>query len=408
MKIIWITPEFPSSKNNIKGIYIYRTVKELAKYYKIYVICLYPALPPLLEMLKYWRDWKSIYHDWKYNYPKNSIAPEEFKNDQIIFLRYYRLPRGIFQHIEGRFVYFQSRKYLSRILDKHSIIHANWIFPAGSMANIISKKYNIPFLVSLLGSDVNRLIEGTKFWKAAKQLLEQANKITAVTNDLFEKCKEKHINIENKKKELIDNIYETDKFILKDKNKTRKLLGINPDVKMIFYAGGLIPLKNVNILIEAVFNILKSGTDVNLYIAGSGPDEGILKRLVINREIGDKVFFLGPLQTDQMINYYNCADIFSLQSKSEGLPNVIVESFFCGTPIVATAVGGIPEIVKEGINGFLVIPNSIEDLTQKIILSFNHTWNREEIRDSISFLFPEKVLEKYHYIYKSLAEKFKN
>ena len=315
-------------------------------------------------MLKYWSDWKSIYHDWKYNYPKNSIAPEELK-DQIIYLRYYRLPRGIFKHIEGRFVYFQSRKYLSRILDKHSIIHANWIFPAGTMANIISKKYNIPFLVSLLGSDVNMLIEGTKFWKAAKQLLGQANKITAVTNNLFEKCKEKHINIENKKKEIIDNIYETDKFILKDKNQTRKLLGIDSDIKMVFYAGGLIPLKNVNILIEAVFNILKSIRNVKLYIAGLGSDEGILKRLVKNRGIGNKVFFLGSLQTDQMINYYNCADLFCLQSKSEGLPNVIVESFFCGTPVVATAVGGIPEIVKEGINGFLVIPNSIEDLLIK-------------------------------------------
>lgn len=406
MNLIWITPEFPSSRSNIKGIYIYRTVKELAKHYKVHVICLYPAFPPFLEMIKYWRDWKNIYNDWNKNYSKSTNATIEFTNGQIIHLRYYRLPRGKFHHIEGWFAYLQARKYLLKIVDQNSIIHANWIFPAGTMASIISKKYNVPFLISLLGSDVNRLIEGTKFWKAAKKLLERAHKVTAVTNDLFDKCNEKNIHIEKSKMELIDNIYDVHNFVIKDKNQTRKLLGISTDVKMIFYAGGLIPIKNVDILIKAVSNILISRSDINLFIAGEGTEEGSLKRLTEMRDISSNVFFLGSLQADQMINYYNSADIFCLQSKSEGLPNVVVESFLCGTPVVASAVGGIPTIVKESENGFLVEPNSAKDLEDKIKIALNHSWNREIIRESISFLFPEKVIEKYHHIYKSLEENF--
>ncbi len=407
MHLIWITPEFPSSKSNTKGIYIYRTVKELAKYYKINVICLYPASPPFLEMIKYWRDWRKIFHDWKNNYPKNSDSPEGFQEGQIIYLRYYRLPRGKFHHIEGWFAYFQARKYLAKIIDNNTIVHANWIFPAGTMASIISKKFDIPFIISLLGSDVNRLIAGTQFWKSAKNLLGKAHKITAVTEDLFEKCKEKHIEIERSKTELISNIYETDKFVIKGKNQVRELLGISYDRKMIFYAGGLIPVKNVDILIKAVTDIFVSRSDVNLYIAGSGTDEGVLKRLVENQGINDKVFFVGALLSDELINYYNSADVFCLPSKSEGLPNVIVESFLCGTPVVASAVGGIPTIVKEGQNGFLVNPNSVEDLTDKIIISLTHSWNRETIRKSVSSLFPEKVIEKYHSIYKDLINSHK-
>ena len=94
MNLIWITPEFPSSKTNTKGIYIYRTVKELAKHYNLYVICLYPASPPIVEMLKYWKDRKEIYKEWEKNYPKTSNLSEEFGEGKIIYLRYYRLPRG--------------------------------------------------------------------------------------------------------------------------------------------------------------------------------------------------------------------------------------------------------------------------------------------------------------------------
>jgi glycosyltransferase involved in cell wall biosynthesis len=406
MNLIWLTPEFPSNKSNIKGIYIYRTVKELAKYYQIHVICLYPASPPILEMIKYWRDWKNIFNEWKKNYPKNSDAPKDFKDGQIVYLRYYRLPRNKFHHIEGWLAYFQARKYLSRIVNQNSIIHANWIFPAGTMASIISKKYKVPFLISLLGSDVNRLIKGTKFWEAAKKLLEQAHKVTAVTHDLFDKCNEKNIHIEKSKMELIDNIYDTDNFVIKDKNQTRKLLGISTDVKMIFYAGGLIPVKNVDVLIRALYNILNSRSDVNLFIGGEGAEEGNLKRLIEIKGISEKIFFLGPLQSDQMINYYNSSDLFCLPSKSEGLPNVIVESLLCGTPVVASAVGGIPTIVKKGVNGFLVEPNSVEDLADKINVGLDHPWDREGIRESISFLFPEKVIEKYHHVYKSLSVNF--
>ncbi len=404
INIIWLTPEFPSNSANTKGMYIYRTVKELSKYFKIYVICLYPASPPVIEMIKYWKDWKKIYNDWKENYSKKSSDFKKLKNFEVIYLRYFRLPRGQFHHIEGWFSYFQARKYIAEIVTPNSIVHANWIFPAGTMANLISKKYNIPFIISLMGSDVNRLNIGSKFWKAAKKLLLSANKVTAVTNDLFDKCKDKNINLNQSKIMQIDNIYETDKFIIKDKQYCRELLSIEINKKVVFFAGGLIPVKNVDVLIEAFDILLTNNSNLLLFIAGSGTEEGNLRRLTELKKIENHVFFLGPLLSDELINYYNATDVFCLPSKSEGLPNVVVESLFCGTPVVASNVGGIPSIINEGENGFLVQPNNSHDLAVKIEKCLGNNWNREKIRKSISHLEPHKVIEKYKILYNDLKE----
>jgi glycosyltransferase involved in cell wall biosynthesis len=225
-------------------------------------------------MLKHFRDWWKIYFDWKKNYVIGIDSLEGLEKDQVIYLRYFRLPRGIFHHLEGYFAYYQAKRKLSRIITKDSIIHANWIFPAGTMAKIISAEYKVPFIISLLGSDVNRLTYGTRFWKAAKKLLQDAQKVTSVTDDLINTCAEKRIDIEKSKAEIISNIYETDKFIIKNRNQVRDALGIDHDIKLILFAGGLIQLKNVDVLINAVSNILLKHSDILLYIEGSGAKMG--------------------------------------------------------------------------------------------------------------------------------------
>ncbi len=402
MNLIWITPEFPSSKTNTKGIYIYRTVKELAKHYNLYVICLYPASPPIVEMLKYWKDRKEIYREWEKNYPKTSNLSEEFGEGKIIYLRYYRLPRGKFHHIEGWFAYIQAKKHLKKIITKDSVIHSNWIIPSGTMAYLISKKYKVPFIVSMLGCDVNALEVGSKSWKASKIILKYATKLTAVSQALIDTAKQKKIISEKTNVELLDNIYQADKFIILEKNEIRNKLNIPIDQKMVLFVGGLMKLKNVNILIEAFAELNNSMENVHLYIAGTGTEETELKKLAENKNATKAITFLGPLLPDALVEYYNAADVFSLQSSREGLPNVIVESFFCGTPVVATKVGGIPTIVKDGINGYLVEVNSVSDLSAKIKLVLNQNWDRQKIRDSISHFLPEKVIGNYHKLYNSL------
>ena len=136
-----------------------------------------------------------------------------------------------------------------------------------------------------------------------------------------------------------------------------------------------------------------------LLIAGRGEEEGNLKKLVKNYRLENNVKFLGGLTGREMIDYYNVADVFCLPSQSEGTPNVVIESLLCGTPVVASKVGGLPYIIEEGRNGFLVEPGSILSLKEKLLKGLNTEWNRMDLRNSISYLSPKNVLREYEKVY---------
>lgn len=283
------------------------------------------------------------------------------------------------------------------MIKKDTIIHATWLYPEGDLANIIYNKYKTPFLITLMGSDVYYLKENSKRWFKAKKIIQNAKMITSVSKALYDSLEEKNIIIPAGKKHITHTIYEFENFIIKDKNPLRARLSLLENNKIIFYAGNLRKLKNIDILIEA-FKLLTSN-NWKLLIAGRGEEEGNLKKLVKNYRLENSVKFLGGLTGKEMIDYYNLADIFCLPSQSEGTPNVVIESLLCGTPVVASNVGGLPYIIEEGRNGFLVEPGSILPLKEKLLKGLNTEWNRMDLRNSISYLSPQNVLREYEKVY---------
>jgi len=405
MHIIWITTQFPSSPKDTKGRFIYRTVKELSKHYSITVICLHSIVPPFLPMLKDFANARKIYKVWRQKYPKRPEAPKDL-NAKVIFSKYIRLPRGKFHHLEGWFGYLSVNKHIKKIADENIIIHATWLFPEGDLANIIFKKYNVPFLVTLMGSDVHFLMKGSKKWKKSKEIINNATFITSVSKALYNSLEGKNVFIPKHKKYLTHTVYDFNKFTVINKIYVRKKINLRENIKIVFYAGTLRSLKNVDVLIKS-FKMLKKVNNIKLLIAGRGNEEGNLKKLVVENNLEDSISFLGGLNGNELINYYNASDVFCLPSKNEGLPNVIIESLLCGTPVVASSVGEIPFIIKENENGFLVPPNNIEELAKKISRALNTTWNRDKLRKSVSFLSPENVLKEYQSIYYSINKLIK-
>ncbi len=397
MKIIWITSLFPSGNDTTKGVYLYRTVKKLSEYYDLTTVVIYPAMPPFIQMLEKPKEAIKTYNYWKKNFPKKPVPPNGIDASKIYYIRYWRLPRRFFNHYEGYFAFFKARKIFKKIIKNVSLIHSNWIFPSGQVAFLLNKKYHIPYIVSLLGTDVHNLTYGTNYWKKAKNIIDNASIISSVSLQLIEKCKLEKIRINDNKLYLIDNIYEENTFRIKSKTETKEKLEIENNSKIIFFAGGLVPVKNVSILIKAFAGM--NNKNIKLFIAGAGIDRKKLEQLTVKLSCEKNIVFLGNLNSENLVDYYNASDVFCLPSLNEGTPNVIIESLLCGTPVVASNVGGIPNVIKEGFNGYLFESNNIDKLKEKLEKALSKDWNREQLRESVSSFFSSNVIKKYKQIY---------
>ena len=401
MKIIWITSLFPSGSDTTKGVYLYRTVKKLSNSFDLTTLVVYPSIPPILKMIEKPKDAIKTYKYWRKNFPKNPKPPSGIEPSRIFYIRYLRLPRRYFNHYEGYFAFLKSKKILNRIISKETIIHSNWIFPSGQLAQLISKNYNLPYIVSLLGTDVHNLKYGTNYWKKAKTVLNNAQKVCSVSKQLIQKCKEEGIDIQDKKVTYIDNIYDEQEFTILNKNRVRDQLKIEQSSKIIFFAGGLVAVKNVETLIKAYAALKDSFVKIKLYLAGAGSDRSKLEKLCEETDCVN-VKFLGNISSSSLIKYFNAADVFCLPSMNEGTPNVVIESLLCGTPVVASNVGGIPDVIFNNENGFVFNPNNVNELKELLEKSLLKDWDREKLRMSVSRFFSTETEIKYKALYNDI------
>lgn len=141
-----------------------------------------------------------------------------------------------------------------------------------------------------------------------------------------------------------------------DKTDVRKKLNLNLTGKYLFYVGRLHKDKGFDYLLMAFPKILKEHPETILLLAGGGPYRKNLENLAKNLGIQGNIEFLGNLPNDQLPIFYNMADLFILPSLSEGVPVSCIESLACETPIVATKVGGIPDIISNFNGGGVLIP----------------------------------------------------
>lgn len=135
----------------------------------------------------------------------------------------------------------------------------------------------------------------------------------------------------------------------------------------ILFVGYLRHEKGIPFLLQATQKLLEKGYALKMTIVGDGPEKDMLQRLTKKMEIGKQVAFQGSVSSDEeMQAIYSTADLFVLPSISEGTPRVLLEAMAAGLPIVATKVGGIPDIIEDGENGILVPPGDAGALAKAI------------------------------------------
>lgn len=133
----------------------------------------------------------------------------------------------------------------------------------------------------------------------------------------------------------------------------------------------LAPVKGVDVAIRALAQVCRSHPQARLIVVGDGPARNDLEQLCRELELDPSVQFTGALPIDSVARHLGAADVCVLGSRTEGLPHVALEAMAAGTPLVATRVGGTPEVVADGVNGLLVPPDDPLAMAQAILRLFD-------------------------------------
>ena len=146
----------------------------------------------------------------------------------------------------------------------------------------------------------------------------------------------------------------------------------------IVTVGRLVPWKQIDHLIEALTEIDGAG----LVVVGDGPDRSRLEDLVRATKLTDRIYFAGQRSKEETLGLMTACDVFVLNSTYEGFPHVVLEAMCAGLPVVATEVGGTPELVRDGENGLLISPNANGALSKTLMKLLSSSEERQRLAAS--------------------------
>lgn len=253
---------------------------------------------------------------------------------------------------------------------KPDIIQVQGLY-VGITAYLSKIVFKIPYVIWGRGTDVNNPIAFSR--KPIIIGLKNADVALALT----EQMKWKMGQFYRREILVVPNGIDMGRF----QNSQNSLAEIS-DIKnanTILYIGRLIPVKGVEYLIRSMKIIINDIPDTNLIIVGDGADRKKLENITHILGLEDHIKFIGQIPNCEIPKFTNIANIFVLSSINEGFPNVILEAMASGLPIVATKVGGLPDIVEENVNGYLVESKCPEKLAEKIVLILKNKKMQQEI-----------------------------
>jgi glycosyltransferase involved in cell wall biosynthesis len=166
----------------------------------------------------------------------------------------------------------------------------------------------------------------------------------------------------------------------------------SPEVFEIICVGRLSSAKGQHILVDAIDRLIREQRQVRLRIVGDGPDRRSLEQHVTALKLNDHILFEGAVNQDRIRDLYSRAHAFSMPSFAEGIPVVLMESMAMEIPCVTTRITGIPELIRDGIDGILVAPSSTEELAEALA----RLMDDPELRRTLGENGRKRVVEHYN------------
>ena len=265
----------------------------------------------------------------------------------------------------------KAYKQFAQVIKNCDLVHAHGhVYMSSYLAGKLAKKYKKPFILTQHNTwidykSVLNTIENINDWTIGKPVLKLADQIFTVSNETRKYVL--RLGADKTKTSVMYNGVDTTCFCSAQKEESRKKLRFPQKRKIVFSVRRLVYKNGLDTLIESAALVAKNNPDILFVVAGKGPSRKLIEEHIKELGIEENIKLTGFVPDELLPVYYNAADYFVLPSASgEGLPLVLFEAMSCGVPVVATRVGGTPEIIEDMKNGVLVPPRNPEAMAEAL------------------------------------------
>lgn len=330
IRLLTFTNLYPSEARPRHGIFVEQRLRRLVETGRVSASVVVPA--PLAP--------------WK---PGDALPASAERHGIAVHYCGFPAVRGITTVYHPRLMARAARGTVANLRKngKFDVIDAHFLYPDGVAAVHLGAQLGLPVVMTARGSDVNVALRERVAGRSIRWAAARAAAIIAVSRALRDAMVEQRLPAE--RITVLRNGVDLELFRPGDTAAVRAELGF--EGQTLLMVGNLVIEKGVDFVLRGLAELPL----VRLVVIGSGPESGSLRALAESLGVAPRVRWIAPVTQPQLVRYYAAADVTVLGSVREGMPNVVLESLACGTPVVATAVGGTPEILTDPVAGRLVL-----------------------------------------------------
>ncbi len=349
MNILFLSSVFPNAIQASRGCFNDKLVRAMARGHQVEVV----SPIPWVDLLR------GVRRGVRVPMYQRIADPSGIGIHYVPFLYTPKILRRWYGHF-----YWSSIKGTVRsLIQRTDLVISYWAHPDGEAAVRIGRLVGIPSCVIIGGSDVLLLPRKPSRRRRVQSVLEATDAVVTVNDDL--KNAVTRLGVPADKVHVWRQGIDVGRFFPEDRRVARQRLGLPIAGRVVVWVGQMVPIKGLDVLLESCALLRARGIDYHLYLVGHGP---LRRELMAQTEAGGlsaSITFVGPKLHEELPDWYRAADLSVLPSRSEGLPNVLRESLACGTPFVASNVGGISEIADPE-SSMLVAPEDPNILADAI------------------------------------------
>ena len=289
--------------------------------------------------------------------------------------------------------------------EKLDVLHVHYAIPHAVCAVLARDMCgeNIGIVTTLHGTDISVLGEDSTLQQAIKYGIDNSDIVTTVSDALKVETYER---IETTKPiETIYNFVDEEVFHPMDGSKLKQQFGIREDERVLIHISNFRKIKNIPDIIDAFMKV-REAMPAKLLLVGDGPEKHRIMDKVKAMPYKNDVLFLG--KQENIAELFSISDLKLLLSEKESFGLVLLEAMACGVPGIGTNIGGIPEVIDHGTNGYLVELGDVDAVARYAIELLSDEAKLAEFRmnalDTVQTKFKsEKIIEQYEKIYEKLA-----